>query len=60
MTLLGKMEKDKVKQMHGPFNESWTFERPQEAKLVTLLRRNEKPSLVGNHQRKILKPLENP
>ena len=40
MTLLGEMEKDKIKQMHGPFGESWTSRTPQEAKLVTLLKRN--------------------
>ena len=42
MTFLGKIEKNKVKQMHGPFDQSWTFKRPQEAKLVALLKRNAK------------------
>ena len=42
MTLMGKTEKAKITQLHGPFNESWTSEKPQKAKLDILLKQNAK------------------
>ena len=62
MTSMGKTEKAKITQLHGPFNESLTSEKPQKAKLVILLK--QKAKTIGKYYvstiNRTLKLLEGP